>query len=186
MKTEIFWMRSVMKRVWWYWLLGLCSYDACSQRRAREPSAPLFDVIPASPNRIPRFKQQLSFHISQLTDRIHLLEIETAVYAFYEYLRNINSIISERKEGEKNTPTMSDEETLTTSHCLPFMSLTEPIEVSELRYYFFFFFFVSVFDIQILHGSDASDGLTASAIDRMGSPTPLHFSNGRFLARSYL
>lgn len=134
---------------------------------------------------IPKFKQQLSFHISQLTDRIHLLEIETVVYALYEYLRNINSIIAERKEGEKkNTPTMSDEETLTTSHCLPFISLTEPIEVSELRY--FFFFFVSVFDIQILHGFDASDGLTASTIDRMGSPTPLHFSNGRFLARSYL
>ncbi|KAK1252781.1 hypothetical protein MKX08_003968 [Trichoderma sp. CBMAI-0020] len=59
---------------------------------------------------------------------------------------------------------MSDEETLTTSHCLPFISLTEPIEVSELR----------------------SDGFTdASAFFQWPFPSPLLFINESSDARDH-
>ncbi|KAH8129359.1 hypothetical protein ACSS6W_000803 [Trichoderma asperelloides] len=59
---------------------------------------------------------------------------------------------------------MSDEETLTTSHCLPFISLTEPIEVSELR----------------------SDGFTdASAFFQWPFPSPLLFVNESSDARDH-
>ncbi|PON29474.1 hypothetical protein TGAM01_v201723, partial [Trichoderma gamsii] len=83
----------------------------------------------------------------------------------YECLRIIDLIVYEREEGQKKTTlTMADEETLTRSHCLPFISITEPIEVSELR----------------------SDGSTdASAFFQWPFPSPLLFENESSDARDH-